>query len=231
MDAGRLLERSPLNLERQRCAAPGSASCRVRGPLPPAPSYRRLRARRAGMRSQSMAICKCAWSGCGRRARGPLPAVIVHPEAGHQAADMRGVLHDSGARRAIWRSPPTTSAARALAGARASFRGGIRPIRGGSSIGCARHPDVDPRRVRAPRLLAGRRVQPPHQPAYDGGAAAVVAYYPVTDFESWLEAAGAGLGRTARFSRDPRRLPPRQRRAERRRVAGAATAGLAAASG
>ena len=24
----------------------------------------------------------------------PLPAVIVHPEAGHQASEMRGVLHD-----------------------------------------------------------------------------------------------------------------------------------------
>ena len=25
---------------------------------------------------------------------GPLPVVIVHPEAGHRAADMRGVLND-----------------------------------------------------------------------------------------------------------------------------------------
>jgi dipeptidyl aminopeptidase/acylaminoacyl peptidase len=35
--------------------------------------------------------------------------------------------------------------------------------------------------------------------AYDGGAAAVAAYYPVTDFESWLEAPGGSFGRRLVF--------------------------------
>jgi dipeptidyl aminopeptidase/acylaminoacyl peptidase len=35
--------------------------------------------------------------------------------------------------------------------------------------------------------------------AYDGGAAVAVAYYPVTDFENWLQAKDASLGRRLVF--------------------------------
>jgi dienelactone hydrolase len=127
-----------------------------------------------------------------------LPAVIVHPEAGYQAVDMRGVLHDLAAagylavaadyqRRAgsrwreslfPWRDP-------------ADPRRVIERVRS--------NPDVDPGRIGLLGFSQGG-VFSLLIAAYDGGAAAVVAYYPVTDFQSWLKASGSGLGRRLVFS-------------------------------
>ena len=128
----------------------------------------------------------------------PLATVIVHPEAGYQAADMRGVLHDlakagflavaADYQRRVgerwreslfaWRDP-------------ADPRRVIERVRA--------QPDVDPKRIGLLGFSQGG-VFSLLIAAYDGGAAAVVAYYPVTDFETWLEAAGSGLGRRLVFS-------------------------------
>jgi dienelactone hydrolase len=128
---------------------------------------------------------------------GPLPALIVHPEAGHQAAEMRGVLHDlakegylavaadyqrrtgTGWRESLfpWRDP-------------ADPRRVIDRVRA--------HPDVDPRSIGLLGFSQGG-VLSLLIAAYDGGAAAVVAYYPVTDFETWLDAEGSGFGRRLVF--------------------------------
>lgn len=40
-----------------------------------------------------MGTCAFAWSGLRPASHGQLPTVIVHPEAGHQASEMRGVLN------------------------------------------------------------------------------------------------------------------------------------------
>jgi dienelactone hydrolase len=128
---------------------------------------------------------------------GPLPTVIVHPEAGQQASEMRGVLHDlakegylaiaadyqrrSGARwhesLFPWRDP-------------ADPRRVMDRVRA--------HPDVDARRIGLLGFSQGG-VFSLLIAAYDGGAAAVVAYYPVTDFENWLRAEGSALGRRLVF--------------------------------
>ena len=160
--------------------------------------------------------------------RGPLPAVIVHPEAGHKAADMRGVLHDLA--QAGYLAVAADYQRRTGTGWRESLFPWRDPADPRRVIDRVRvHPDVDPQRVGLLGFSQGG-VFSLLIAAYDGGAAAVVAYYPVTDFESWLEAPGAGLGRRLVF-RLIHAAFRRQRRAERCAVAGAATAGLAAASG
>lgn len=128
---------------------------------------------------------------------GPLPVVIVHPEAGHRAEDMRGVLNDLAEagylavaadyqrrkgtrwRQSLfpWQDPEDPK--RVIARVRA-------------------HPDVDPERIGLLGFSQGG-VFSLLIAAYDRGAAAVVAYYPVTDFERWLEARGAGPGRRLVF--------------------------------
>ena len=126
-------------------------------------------------------------------APGPLPVVIVHPEAGHDATEMRGVLND-------------LSRAGYLAVA-ADYR-----RRGRDNLIPWRDPD-DPRRV-MDRVLAHPDVDRERVgllgfsqggvfslliAAYDRRAAAVVAYYPVTDFEAWLRQENAGFGRRQVF--------------------------------
>jgi dienelactone hydrolase len=140
---------------------------------------------------------------------GPLPAVIVHPEAGHEATEMRGVLNELArngylavaadyrrrARKNLmpWREPddPRRVIERVLA-----------------------HPDADAKRVGLLGFSQGG-VFSLLIAAYDRRAAAVVAYYPVTDFETWLEQKGAGWGRRFVF---------RFIRAGFRRASGAKTA-------
>ena len=128
---------------------------------------------------------------------GPLPAVIVHPEAGHQAAEMRGVLHDLAEAGYL----AVAADYRRRAGGR--WRKSLFPWRDPADarrvIDRVRaHPDVDARRIGLLGFSQGG-VFSLLIAAYDGGAAAVVAYYPVTDFENWLEGAGAGLGRRLAF--------------------------------
>lgn len=114
----------------------------------------------------------------------PLPVVIVHPEAGHEAREMRGVLRDLAARgylavaadyrRSIGgRYRNTLFAWRDLGDPRAVF-----------DLVAAR-PDADPRRVGLLGFSQGG-VYSLDIAAQTGTAAAVVAYYPVTDFEHWL---------------------------------------------
>jgi dipeptidyl aminopeptidase/acylaminoacyl peptidase len=128
---------------------------------------------------------------------GPLPVVVVHPEAGYRASDMRGVLND------------LTEAGYLAVAADYQRRKGPRwrqslfpwrdpqdPKRVMDRVRA--HPDVDPERIGLLGFSQGG-VFSLLIAAYDGGAAAVVAYYPVTDFERWLEAPGAGLGRRLVF--------------------------------
>lgn len=111
---------------------------------------------------------------------GPFAAVMVHPEAGHPAREMRGVVR--------------SLARQGYLAVAADYR------RQGSGLTPWRHED-DPRAV-LDRLLArpdvdGGRIGAVGFSqggvyslliaAYTGRVAAVVAYYPVTDFELWLE--------------------------------------------
>jgi dienelactone hydrolase len=142
--------------------------------------------------------------------RGPLPAVIVHPEAGHQAVEMRGVLND------LAKGGYLAAAADYQRRTGTRWRESLFPWRDPADprrvIERVRaHPDVDPRRIGLLGFSQGG-VFSLLIAAYDGSAAAVVAYYPVTDFESWLEAAGASL---------PRRLVFRLIRVGFRRASGA----------
>ena len=128
--------------------------------------------------------------------RGPHPAVLVHPEAGHTAREMRGVLHDLAGRGYV---------ALAADYRRASPRGGHR-----SSLFNWReerdaraafdhlraHPDVDRERIGLLGFSQGG-VYSLMIAAHTGRAAAVVAYYPVTDFEEWLE--GSATSRRERW--------------------------------
>ena len=128
---------------------------------------------------------------------GPLPVVIVHPEAGHRAADMRGVLNE------------LAEAGYFAVAADYQRRKGVRwrqslfpwqdPDDPKRVIDRVRaHPDVDPDRIGLLGFSQGG-VFSLLIAAYAGGAAAVVAYYPVTDFERWLEAPDAGPGRRLVF--------------------------------
>jgi dipeptidyl aminopeptidase/acylaminoacyl peptidase len=128
----------------------------------------------------------------------PLPAVIVHPEAGHQAADMRGVLYD------LAKEGYLAVAADYQRGTGGRWRDSLFPWRDPADprrvIERVRaRPDVDRKRIGLLGFSQGG-VFSLLIAAYNGGAAAVVAYYPVTDFETWLEAAGSGLGRRLVFS-------------------------------
>ena len=129
--------------------------------------------------------------------RGPFPVVVVHPEAGYRAVDMRGVLND------------LAEAGYLAIAADYQRRKGTRwrqslfpwqdprdPKRVMNRVRA--HPDVDRDRIGLLGFSQGS-VFSLLIAAYDGGAAAVVAYYPVTDFERWLEAPGAGLGRRLVF--------------------------------
>ncbi|HEY3056112.1 MAG TPA: dienelactone hydrolase family protein [Thermoanaerobaculia bacterium] len=127
----------------------------------------------------------------------PLPAVIVHPEAGHSATEMRGVLND------LAKAGYLAIAADYRRRIRGRWRESLVPWRDPADprrvIDRVRaDPDVDPRRIGLLGFSQGG-VFSLLIAAYDGGAAAVVAYYPVTDFETWLEAPGGSRGRRFAF--------------------------------
>ncbi len=116
---------------------------------------------------------------------GPFPAVLIHPEAGKEARQMRGILRSlalqgylavaadyrrlpDGEQKAsslfAWHQPGDPTAVLELVRAR---------------------PDVDPQRIGAMGYSQGgvySLLIAAHSPAIK----AVVAYYPVTDFEAWL---------------------------------------------
>lgn len=113
---------------------------------------------------------------------GPFPAVLVHPEANHPAWEMRGILrnlarhgylavsadyHRDDAGLIPWREEedPRVVLDRVLA-----------------------RDDVDPARIGAMGYSQGG-VYSLLIAAHTGRVGAVVAYYPVTDFELWLEEA------------------------------------------
>jgi dienelactone hydrolase len=127
---------------------------------------------------------------------GPFPAVIVHPEANHVAAEMRGVVRD------LAREGYLAVAADYRRELNGSYRYTLFTWRDPGDPRAVldlvrQRPDVDPERVGLLGFSQGG-VYSLLIAAYTGQAAAVVAYYPVTDFASWLEEAG-GEGRGRRF--------------------------------
>ena len=127
----------------------------------------------------------------------PLPVVIVHPEAGHPAEEMRGVLHD------LANAGYLAVAADYRRRNRGRWRESLIPWRDSADPGrvinrVRAHPDADPQRIGLLGFSQGG-VFSLLIAAYDRRAAAVVAYYPVTDFETWLSAPGAGRGRRMVF--------------------------------
>jgi dienelactone hydrolase len=129
--------------------------------------------------------------------RGPFPTVIVHPEAGHQATHMLGILNDLA--RAGYLAVAVDYQRRRGNRWRQSLFPWQDPAdpRRAMNLVCA-HPDVDSRRIGLLGFSQGG-VLSLLIAAYDGRAAAVVAYYPVTDFEKWLQAKDASLGRRLIF--------------------------------
>jgi dienelactone hydrolase len=128
---------------------------------------------------------------------GPLPVVIVHPEAGYRAADMRGVLND------LAEAGYFAVAADYQRRKGNHWRQSLFPWQAPGDpkrvIDRVRaHPDVDPERIGLLGFSQGG-VFSLLIAAYGGEAVAVVAYYPVTDFERWVEAPGAGFGRRLVF--------------------------------
>ena len=156
--------------------------------------------------------------------RGPLPVVIVHPEAGHRAVDMRGILNDLA--EAGYLAVAVDYQRRKGTRWRQSLFPWQDPEDPKRVMDRVRaYPDVDPERIGLLGFSQGG-VFSLLIAAYEGGAAAVVAYYPVTDFERWLEAPGAGLGRRACLRVDPYRISSSQWRAKRPRAADSPAAGF-----
>lgn len=129
---------------------------------------------------------------------GPFAAVMVHPEAGHEAREMRGILRslaaagylavaadyrllrpDGKARKTLftWRDPEDPEAVLGLLRER---------------------PEVDPERIGAMGYSQGG-VYSLLIAARTGKVRAVVAYYPVTDFEHWLNNPDRPWGRRQVF--------------------------------
>ena len=128
---------------------------------------------------------------------GPLPVVIVHPEAGYRAADMRGILNDLAA--AGYLAVAADYQRRKGNRWRQSLFPWQDPDDPKRVIDRVRaHPDVNRERIGLLGFSQGG-VFSLLIAAYSGRAAAVVAYYPVTDFERWLKAPDAELGRRLVF--------------------------------
>ncbi|HEX9626231.1 MAG TPA: dienelactone hydrolase family protein [Acidiferrobacterales bacterium] len=116
---------------------------------------------------------------------GPFPAVLVHPEAGGSTADMRGVLHDLAAAGYL------AAAADYRQRIDGRFRRNLFVWRSEDDVTLAlerleRHASVDRGRIGLLGFSQGgvlSLVLAAHAP---GRVRAVVAYYPVTDFDAWL---------------------------------------------
>lgn len=129
---------------------------------------------------------------------GPFAAVIVHPEAGHEAREMRGILRSlagegylavaadyrrlrpgGGARKSLfaWRDSQAPEAVLELV---------------------RRRPEVDPERIGAMGYSQGG-VYSLLIAAYTRQVKAVVAYYPISDFEHWLSDPKRSWGRRQVF--------------------------------
>lgn len=123
---------------------------------------------------------------------GTAPAVLVHPEAGHPARQMRGILHSLAERGYV---------AMAVDYKRTDGRGKLfawqekDDVRAALDL-LAAHPRVERQRIGAMGYSQGG-IFSLLIAAETDGLAAVVAYYPITDFDHWLN-------RTER--KGPRRL-------------------------
>jgi dipeptidyl aminopeptidase/acylaminoacyl peptidase len=132
-------------------------------------------------------LLRLAWAApAGRQGEGRLPAVLVHPEAGHRAREMRGMLRDLAARGYV-----ALAADYRRRGADGGYRETLFAWRDPGDPRAAwdrlrAHPRVDPQRIGLLGFSQGG-VFSLIIAAETGQAAAVVAYYPIADFESWLE--------------------------------------------
>ena len=133
------------------------------------------------------------------RGHGPFPAVIVHPEGGKTAHDMQGVIWDLAQRGYV---AIAADYERRIDGA---YRWSLFAWRSPADVTAIL--DVAPQLLRdrpgphrRPRLLAGRRHQPAHRRACARTrSTAVVSYYPVTDFPTWLGKERDGIGERFAF--------------------------------
>ena len=116
------------------------------------------------------------------RPGGRAAAVIVHPEAGHEAREMRGVLFDLAARGWVAVAADYRRADRR--GTLFAWRERSDPLAVWERV--ARDPGIDPSRIALLGFSQGG-VYSLVIAAESGRAAAVVAYYPVTDFAAWLD--------------------------------------------
>ena len=120
-----------------------------------------------------------------REGESRLPAVLVHPEAGHRAREMRGIVRDLAARGYVALAADYRRRA-ADGGYRETLFAWRDPGDPRSALDRLRaHPRVDPERVGLVGFSQGG-VFSLIIAAETGQAAAVVAYYPITDFEGWL---------------------------------------------
>jgi dipeptidyl aminopeptidase/acylaminoacyl peptidase len=127
---------------------------------------------------------------------GPFPAVIIHPEAGHVAREMRGVARD------LARAGYLAVAADYRRERRGVYRSSLFTWQDPEDPTAVldlvlRRADVDRARIGLLGFSQGG-VYSLLIAAYTGRAAAVVAFYPVTDFETWLAESG-GESRGRRF--------------------------------
>jgi dienelactone hydrolase len=119
---------------------------------------------------------------------GPFPAVIVHPEGGKVAADMKGVIRDLAQRGYL---AVAADYERLIDGAfhpnTFAWRGTSDPV---AALELVRaDPRVDPGRIAALGFSQGG-IFSLLMAAYSPDVRAVVAYYPVTDFREWFDAEG-----------------------------------------
>jgi dipeptidyl aminopeptidase/acylaminoacyl peptidase len=132
-------------------------------------------------------LVRLEWAWPSGAAAARRPAVLVHPEAGHGADEMRAVLRDLAARGYV------AVAADYRRAERGRYRDTFFTWRGPEDVRAvydlvAADPRVDPDRIGLVGFSQGG-VYSLLLAAETGTPAAVVAYYPVTDFAEWLAAA------------------------------------------